>query len=215
MKAKSQPRGFGPEMADLLATMNSGSGASKLGTVLWKEWVNMEIRSYWKSHVDMIVEMDQLFILTLFYGNPNSSLIYRSWDLLEYLSRNWVWPWIVFEDFHEVFFRWEAKGKVHREGYRMRRFGECAERCGLVDLGFSGSPFTFSNKRLFPYEAKARLDRVLGNHNLRQFFPNIGVLHGCAATSDYTPLVIKHNDSIGEERTRLFWYESMWHKHCC
>lgn len=46
----------------------------------------------------------------------------------------------------------------------MKKFHEAINDCGLVDMGFEGNPFTFSNRRDGTLETKARLDRAFSNY---------------------------------------------------
>ncbi|KAL9665924.1 hypothetical protein QQ045_000245 [Rhodiola kirilowii] len=161
----------------------------------------------------MLVEGDKVFRLTIFYGNPNSSQRVRSWRLLEFLSLDWEGPWLVMGDFNEIFFSWEAKGVMVRDRQRMERFRNCISQCGLFDLGFSGYPFTYSNRRAHPFESRARLDRVFGNIELKQVFPNIQVIHSFGTSSDHVPLLVRDDKRIHEVVDPQLRYESMWHKH--
>lgn len=42
----------------------------------------------------------------------------------------------------------------------MRRFHEALDDCQLLNVGFQGNPFTFSNRRKSNLEMRARLDIV-------------------------------------------------------
>ncbi|CAM9000522.1 unnamed protein product [Rhodiola kirilowii] len=181
--------------------------------VLWREGVDVQINSYSRFHIDMDVEMEGRFRFTLFYGNPNNNLRNDSWRLLECLYGGDTRPWMVAGDFNEIFFSWEAQGKTLRDRQRMRQFRECTNSCGLMDLGFKGNRYTYSNKRLFPNEARARLDRVFGNNELRRMFPNLIVKHGVAITSDHCPIIIENRKLRVDREDNKFTYEAMWHKH--
>ncbi|KAL9668029.1 hypothetical protein QQ045_002401 [Rhodiola kirilowii] len=74
-------------------------------------------------------------------------------------------PWVVFGDFNEVLSEREVRGRRARRGWQIDAFREAVTNCGLLDLGFSGNQFTFSNRRQGVLETKARLVRVLANEN--------------------------------------------------
>ncbi|KAL9662142.1 hypothetical protein QQ045_026972 [Rhodiola kirilowii] len=93
----------------------------------------------------------------------------------EGLSRGLAIWWddeLILGDFNEVLFSWESVGKRIRREWQMRRFREIIGDCALVDLGYKGSQFTFSNRREGDFEAKARLDRAFANEGWRKLLPD-------------------------------------------
>ena len=46
---------------------------------------------------------------------------------------------------------------------RVLNFQECLNNCGMIDLGFLGHRFTWSNRRLLAQLAQERIDRVFTN----------------------------------------------------
>lgn len=57
-------------------------------------------------------------------------------------------------------------GELERGQTHMRDFREVLSDCNLLDLGWKGCPFTFSNKRKGDTEARARLDRAVATKEL-------------------------------------------------
>jgi hypothetical protein len=56
-------------------------------------------------------------------------------------------PWIACGDFNEVLCQEEHAGPRDRLHSQIELFKECLDDCGLMDLGFSGPMFTWSNKQ--------------------------------------------------------------------
>ncbi|CAM8928848.1 unnamed protein product [Rhodiola kirilowii] len=113
----------------------------------WKEDLQLSVKSFSSHHIDCEVEMGEKVRLTIFYGNPATHRSSETWDLLRSLSRDNNLPSIVLGDFNEVLFSWEVKGRRIRREWQMRSFRESIKACGLIDLGYSGLPYTFSNRR--------------------------------------------------------------------
>ncbi|KAL8506330.1 hypothetical protein ACS0TY_017266 [Phlomoides rotata] len=60
---------------------------------------------------------------------------------------SWSLPWLCVGDFNEILDDSEKLGGSLRNDNRMRDFPYSLETCGLVDLGFVGQKFTWSNKQ--------------------------------------------------------------------
>lgn len=95
----------------------------------------------------------------------------------------------------------------------MARFREALEDCNLMDLGYQGTPFTFTNKRKGQYEMKDRLDRSVANATWRSEFPYAKVSHLTAITSDYCPILTELVVKGGRQVQKDFRFEPMWLRH--
>ncbi|CAM8916763.1 unnamed protein product [Rhodiola kirilowii] len=181
--------------------------------LLWNEAQLVSLKSYSNYHIDVIVESESQFRLTLFYGSPRAQCRDSSWELIRRLAVDCDLPWVVMGDFNEVCYSWEATGVRQREESRMRAFRNVLEECGLFDLGWNGNLFTFSNKRMGEREARVRLDRFVANENWRRMFPLYSVRHSWANASDHCPIML---DLRGEKRRNgqgKFRFETMWMRH--
>lgn len=70
------------------------------------------------------------------------------------------------------------------------------DAAGLVDIGYSGCPFTWTNARDDLDMIKERLDRALVNARLLETFPHTKVLHLPRTHSDHSPLIISLYDDV-------------------
>ncbi|CAM8940180.1 unnamed protein product [Rhodiola kirilowii] len=131
--------------------------------ILWAESVRLEIKSYSFWHINAVVRDHSEFRLSLFYGEPLVSKRVESWNLLRRLRNLLSILWMVLGDFNEVLCVNEARGVRQRQSWQVDNFRDAVEDCGLSDVGFTGFPFTFSNRRQEEAEYQARLDRVLAD----------------------------------------------------
>ncbi|GLT54477.1 hypothetical protein SLA2020_276710 [Shorea laevis] len=80
---------------------------------------------------------------------------------------------------------------------------------GLVDLGFVGNPYTWSNKRQGLANIKERLDRSFANQEWIHLFPEAKVCHLPAITSDHNPILISSNGTASH-LPKPFKFEAFW-----
>lgn len=66
------------------------------------------------------------------------------------------------------------------------------EDCGLGDLGFPGSRFTWSNKRHDCSFTHERLDRAYSNRGWSGLFKEVSVQVLAARSSDHNPLLVNY-----------------------
>ncbi|KAL5774547.1 hypothetical protein ACOSP7_012104 [Xanthoceras sorbifolium] len=123
---------------------------------------NKLIKSFSKGHVDSIVRdcEGSRWRFTGFYGEPNLAFRFHSWSLLRRLEGLFSLPWIIGGDFNEIL---KDDGKVSGRCRRFRAmadFRDAVNGCGLLDLGFKGSQFTWSNRQDGENFIHERLDVV-------------------------------------------------------
>lgn len=188
-------------------------GSSGGLAILWNAEMDVTVQSFSRYHIDVVVKGDKIFRLTLFYGNPRTELRKYSWELMRRLKGDRGLPWMMFGDFNEVMYSDETYGERERGQAQMREFRDVLAECELWDLGWKGTPFTFTNRRKGNQEMRARLDRAVANKEWMMDFPNASVTHGFANHSDHKPIIIDLDGEAKEKRSRkqkMFKFEPMW-----
>jgi len=75
-------------------------------------------------------------------------------------------PWLCAGDFNEVLYDHEQFGGNDRGEWMMEGFRDVISYAGFTDLGFSGLPYTWDNRRDRRHNAKVRLVRVLEDEKI-------------------------------------------------
>lgn len=107
--------------------------------LLWKEGTVVHFKSCSHSHIDVVVVKEDsggLWRVTGFYGHPDTSMRYSSWELLKTIHSQVALPWVIFEDFNEILHLDEKLGWKDRGSIQMEAFKETLNVCRLYDLGF-------------------------------------------------------------------------------
>lgn len=72
-------------------------------------------------------------------------------------------PWVIVGDFNEVLMNGDKFGGTTVSISRVLGFQECLNVCNMIDIGFAGPRFTWSNHRPLSQLVQERIDRVFVN----------------------------------------------------
>lgn len=122
---------------------------------------------------------------TVFYGQPDTSKIKRTWRLLKILSRQSYRKWLVLGGFNEILSHSEKLGGPRTPKWRLGDFRETLTETDLIDLGYKGYRFTWNNNRHYPNNNQEMLDRVVATANWAALFPHTQVINISTRRSDH------------------------------
>ncbi|KAL3622592.1 hypothetical protein CASFOL_034003 [Castilleja foliolosa] len=105
--------------------------------------------------------------------------------------------WAVIGDFNAILDQKEKKGGLPFSSSSRYSLSNELNDLGLIDLGFSGFPFTWSNKRSGVHNIQQRLDRAVGNNEWLDLFPRCSINHLLPLASDHAPILL---NTIPEDR---------------
>jgi exonuclease III len=183
--------------------------------LFWKERNVVKIQNYTRKHISAVVhfpDRSKSWRLTGFYGNPDWTKRYESWTLLRHLKLYEPDAWLCIGDFNEIIDQNEKWGGVFRSENQMMQFRLALKECGLSDLGFRGSKFTWTNRRHDGDLIKERLDRAVANEAWcrLQTMREVQVLAGFK--SDHLPLCVQLGDGDTSRRVmkKKFKIEASW-----
>ncbi|KAG8363065.1 hypothetical protein BUALT_BualtUnG0008000 [Buddleja alternifolia] len=122
-------------------------------------------------------------------------------------------PFLAREFLREILLRlslnWKKKGGKEFVESSAGGFKVILEEGGLIDLGFEGHPFTWSNQRDRLANIQLRLDRCVANFDWIEIFPKAFVSHLPAINSDHSPLFFV-TDSSFNYGPKPFRFKNMW-----
>ncbi|XP_057791179.1 uncharacterized protein LOC131008309 [Salvia miltiorrhiza] len=124
------------------------------------------------------------------YGWSNTEDHYLTWDLMISLLPSVSNKWICGGDFNQTMYHFEKRDGNMKSDYKLVKFRETIETCGLLDLGFVGEPFTWTNNQRGEDNIMERLDRIFGSEGWIAAFPGFEVSHLLRKSSDHCPILL-------------------------
>ncbi|XP_028089245.1 uncharacterized protein LOC114289680 [Camellia sinensis] len=130
------------------------------------------------------------------YASPHFNLRRDLWDNLKLFADNHNFSWLIVGDFNEILSNADKFGGRAINPYRSQRFKSCIDHCGLMDLGFSGPCFTWTNLRQASGIIRERLDRALCNNDWHLLHPDTTIFHLPRIHSDHCPILLNLNPHL-------------------
>ena len=103
------------------------------------------------------------WLFTAVYANPRSAERFILWNNLIKTAELHDMSWVLAGDFNEPFSDEDKFGGRAVSVNRSLLFKECLDKCNMIDIGFSGPQFTWTNRREFQALIQERIDRVFVN----------------------------------------------------
>ena len=181
--------------------------------LLWKsDRITIHILGESNQGVYALVEVKSLnnsFIITAVYASPKIAMRKILWNELCSFAEGLDYPWCVIGDFNEVTCQAEKFGGREINRSRVNLFVQTMNDCSLIDLGYHGSKFTWTNKRR-SNPILERLDRGWANEAWITQYPNANVWHLPRITSDHCPIHVRLNNPTKILGPKPFRFEPMW-----
>ncbi|XP_042942824.1 uncharacterized protein LOC122277007 [Carya illinoinensis] len=182
---------------------------------LWDANVGIEVVNFSQRHINTWVkdgEVEKKWLITCLYGHPETTKRKATWDLMKSFKPQEHDGWCIVRDFNEILVNDEKLGGRARPKGQMELFMEVFHEGNLYDLGWQGDKYTWSNLHGHETFTKERLDRVVANPVLIEFYKEAWVEVMVASTSDHKPLLVhlkKYKVLEGDIR-KAFKYEANW-----
>lgn len=137
------------------------------------------------------------------------------WAYLTQLGQVLKVPWLLAGDFNQIVDPLEKSGGRPATWTQLTSLWNCFTDYGLVDLGFSGPKFTWTNNRTGRGKIRERLDRAMCNTAWKLKFPDHCVRHLARTHSDHHPLLIScaRQSAPPSSGIRHFRMQEMWFRH--
>ena len=187
---------------------------------IWLLWssnvVHVDILATTEQEIHAIIRVRSQslnWLISAIYASPRFTERCMLWENLKMLANLHDLPWAFIGDFNELLIEEEKSCGNPVCLRRVRAIKECMDACHVMDLGFSGPKFTWSNKRETGDLIQYRLHRCWANPGWKEFYPEANVTHLAKINSDHCPLVLSLNPNMGNILDRPFRFQSIWLNH--
>ena len=116
-------------------------------------------------------------------------------------------------DFNDMTTEDEKFGGNPVSSRRILAYKGCMDYCNLMDIGFSGPKFTWTNMKGMADLIQERLDRCWINADWKLLFPEASVQHLVHINSDHCPLLLNLDSPPPQSSDRPFRFQPMWLSH--
>ncbi|XP_060202506.1 uncharacterized protein LOC132630946 [Lycium barbarum] len=156
--------------------------------------------------------MNQTVLVSVVYAKCDRQEREDLWEDIIALANQQDYPWIIEGDFNVIVSDEEKQGGLPVSSNETLDFSTCIQSCGLIDVGFNGSKFTWWNGRTEEDCIFKRLDRILVNQQVLDILPSTAVTRMIRHGSDHAPLHLESN-SNAQHIVKSFKFLNFWTKH--
>ncbi|KAL0304801.1 UNVERIFIED_CONTAM: hypothetical protein Scaly_3008000 [Sesamum calycinum] len=124
-------------------------------------------------------------------------------------------PWIIGGDFNIILTAEEKRGGAYPKFRAMEEFADTVLECGLIDAGFEGSEYTWSNRITWEDwtdSSTQKLDLMFSPPPESSIFPELGQIMRPFSLTLNTPLSSHHRHSDSCKLYRLKQHLKWWNK---
>ena len=98
---------------------------------------------YFQAVTICIKKTDFMLFCSAIYGSPQLVNREKLWSYLIYICKDILSPWVMIGDFNEVLHPSEIKRGIFTSR-QAEKFSNMMEQCNLIDLGATGSTYTWT-----------------------------------------------------------------------
>jgi hypothetical protein len=131
------------------------------------------------------------------------------WDFLSFVGDGFVSSWLSIGDLNYVLNQSKKLGGRPVASSSHCPFKQFIDHFGLVDLGFVGNPFTWSNNRQGAASINERLDRGLASLSWIHIHLEFSFKHIPTSSSDHHPISL-NTAFFSLFLHRPFYFEEFW-----
>ncbi|KAM3394231.1 hypothetical protein P3S68_003233 [Capsicum galapagoense] len=181
----------------------------------WRDNCIVSLIQNHEQHITMKIRKNQNsenFYVTVVHAKCTKVERKELWNSLENLNKIITMPWCIGGNFNVILHPEEKLGGLPHRNSKSFDFMECMDSCGMTDIGYTGSKYTWCNNWSPCKRIWKRLDRVFINDLWAQKYSNKIVKHMARTGSDHRPILLKCNNELNNGY-KYFKFLDFWITH--
>ncbi|KAH7843713.1 hypothetical protein Vadar_019899 [Vaccinium darrowii] len=180
--------------------------------LFWKGTSSVSLKKMCSWFIDVEIfdiSLNKSWRLVNVYFNPYDNVRRDQWEFFSQYKSCLGDDWVLWGDMNDITCAEEKNGGAARSAWSFRGFRNFIDNCGLVDLGFSGYPFTWRNNRSGVEYVQERLDRVLVSPSWHRLYSQASVTHIESVGSDHNAIWLNLQTTPAHSRVP-FRFDAHW-----
>ncbi|OMO51138.1 reverse transcriptase [Corchorus capsularis] len=182
--------------------------------VLWNK-DNLEVEEMSKTQQEITLRIKVRsssfhFAISAIYASPNLASRGLLWNYLCSLNSYLNSPWLWIGEFNEPLRSCDKFGGRRINARNASLLNDCIDSSSMIDVGFVGPKFTWSNLNPIASLIQERIDRAWINNEFHYAFPESMVYHLPRVGSDHCPILFKTCTSHSFFKDKPFRFGPMW-----
>ncbi|XP_059451039.1 uncharacterized protein LOC132181825 [Corylus avellana] len=180
--------------------------------VTWKYGFSLDLVNLDQHHISCMVVSDpphRSWLISCVYAPHTVQNRFALWSNLSALGSSFGGAWLLLGDFNAILSSADKCGGRNFGSTSHMDFVDFVHSNALVDLGFIGNNFTWSNCRSGSANIRERLDCGLANQEWVSLFPNSLINHFLAVNSDHCPILLSTSGTY-RNLPKPFRFEAFW-----
>lgn len=153
------------------------------------------------------------WLLTMVYASPKAYIREELWQYIRQLGAVVNIPWVLIGDVNQPLDSCDKRGGRPVNRHLASRLWTVLDDCNLLDMGFVGPKFTWTNGGQGGANIRERIDRAWCNLQWSQQFEGFAIRHLLRASSDHHPLRLGDPHLEGARKYLGFRFLDAWFHH--
>jgi exonuclease III len=177
--------------------------------LFWSRQIKLSVLKAEKHYIIALIETgpDEGWVLALIYGDASHRQNTQIWRKIESYAAGSM-PLCCIGDFNAVSTLGDKYGRSNTLNSNNKSFRDLLRRADLIDLGFSGPAYTWTNSQFTSRPIFQRLDKAIVNSKWQARYPKVHVKHLPMIYSDHTPILLRTTPQT--RTTTTFRMEHWW-----
>ena len=151
-----------------------------------------------------------IWLFSIVYASPRCAERHILWNNIMKVADLHNMPWVIAGDFNEPLVNDDKFGSRAISVNSFLLFKECLDKCNMIDIGFAGPRYTWTNRREIQALIQERIDRFFVNPQWCLLYLDAKVTHLPRYHSDHCLVLLEMQPGVSRGKKRPFRFQTCW-----